>query len=217
MSTNLNFRKSLIVTLAVVVFLMATAVLLSSRMETANGNASAIAAKTDGSSGGGFIAKPRVRFAALEGSRKPAALEGYRRPAALDGGRRPAALDGRKTPASLDGRKSPASLDGRKSPASLDGRKSPASLDGRKTPASLDGRKTPASLDGRRTPASLDGRRTPAMLGGRKPPAALAAPIATQAASLTLIDGMIILALAALLIIPVRKNSTAHKNSPAGN
>ena len=155
MSTNLNFRKSLIVTLAVVVFLMAAAVLLSSRMETANGNASAIAAQTGGYPGGRYIDMPRVRFAALEG---------------------------------------------------------------RKTPASLDGRKSPASLDGRRTPASLDGRKSPVALEGKKiPPAALAAPIASQAASLTLIDGMIILALAALLIVPVRKNSTVRKNSPAGN
>jgi hypothetical protein len=71
--------------------------------------------------------------------------------------------------------------------------------EGRKVPASLDavdeGRKVPASLDGKRTPASLD-----AVDEGYRRPASLA-----QSASLTAVDALVLLALVALLLVPVRK------------
>jgi hypothetical protein len=82
-----------------------------------------------------------------------------------------------------------------------------AALDGRKPPAALDGWRTPSTLDGRKPPAALDGWRTPSTLDGRKPPAALAYLPAMQINSLALVDGLILLALAALLLAPARKTS----------
>jgi hypothetical protein len=79
--------------------------------------------------------------------------------------------------------------------------------------APLGGRKVPAALDGRKPPpAAQDGRKTPASLDGRRVPAALANPFATQVAPLTLVDGMFLLALAALLLVPpARKASLLRK------
>lgn len=67
-----------------------------------------------------------------------------------------------------------------------------------------------APLGGYRKPAALEGRRYPAALEGWRKPAALANPFSSQAAPVTLVDGLILLGLVALLLIPVRKASLAH-------
>ena len=69
--------------------------------------------------------------------------------------------------------------------------------------APLGGRRTPAALEGRRTPAALEGRKTPAALEGRKlPPAAQVVLSAQQVTPLTLVDGLLALALVGLLLSP---------------
>ena len=60
-----------------------------------------------------------------------------------------------------------------------------------------------APLGGRRTPAALEGRKTPAALEGRKlPPAAQVVLSAQQVTPLTLVDGLLALALVGLLLSP---------------
>jgi hypothetical protein len=157
MFTKLSVRKSIVLALAALMFILAAAAILF-QADQSNGT-QVIAKVTDDRK---FFAEPRVRFAPL---------------AVVD--------EGRKVPASLD-----AVDEGRKVPASLDGKRTPASLD-----AVDEGRKVPASLDGKRTPASLD-----AVDEGYRRPASLA-----QSASLTAVDALVLLALVALLLVPVRK------------
>lgn len=85
-----------------------------------------------------------------------------------------------------------------------------APLGGYRRPAALEGPRKPAALEGRRYPAALEGWRKPAALEGKRTPAALANPFGSQAAPVTLVDGLILLGLVALLLIPVRKASLAH-------
>jgi hypothetical protein len=191
MNTHLNVRKPIVLTLAALAFLLAATVLLLNvldtsevyKVNTAKSQQNVLVDENDPqtiSIRGNLQPNPRVKFAALDGRKPPAALDGWR------------------TPSTLDGRKPPAALDGWRTPSTLDGRKPPAALDGWRTPSTLDGRKPPAALDGWRTPSTLD---------GRKPPAALAYLPAMQINSLALVDGLILLALAALLLAPARKTS----------
>jgi hypothetical protein len=178
MKTSLNVRNTFVLTLKVLVPVIAVSMFLISLMPVADLSASL---------GDPVQPNPRVKFASLEGWRTPSAeLEGRRPP--------PASLEGRKPPSSeLDGRRSPS--------AELEGKRLP--------PASLEGRKPPSSeLDGWRTPsAELEGRRSPsASLEGRRSPSAQPDLSSLPAAPLTLVDGLIVLALGALLLAPVRKS-----------
>lgn len=96
-----------------------------------------------------------------------------------------------------------APLAGRKTPAQLAGRKPPAPLSIEEAP--LAGRKPPAPLSIEEAP--LAGRRTPAQLAGRKTPAPLAAGESLLAQSTFTVDFLLLLALAALLFAPVRKQA----------
>jgi hypothetical protein len=74
--------------------------------------------------------------------------------------------------------------------------------------APLGGRKPPpAALEGYRRPTALEGNRKPAALEGGRRPAAQADIATLPAAPLTLVDGLVVLALAALLIVPAPKAS----------
>ena len=101
-----------------------------------------------------------------------------------------------------------APLDGYSSPATLDGKRSPATLDGLKPLAALDGKRSPATLDGRKPPATLEFRKPPTALGGRKPPPGALSNL--QVAPLTLVDGLILLGLAILLLVPAQKANLSH-------
>jgi hypothetical protein len=87
-----------------------------------------------------------------------------------------------------------------------------AALEGKRTPATLDGGRKPAALDGGRRPAALEGRKTPpAAIDGYRKPAALNGSLAQQPAPLSLIDGLVLAALAALLLAPARKARLFHR------